>query len=89
MRTKNIFNQKVSEIGKLSFSTIMLHFPYKVDNLRQTFFQFDFKNNSKIVSTFLVNNIFRSSHRRRSVRIGVLSKFRKIHRKTPVPESLF
>ena len=37
-------------------------------------------------SKFLLT--FRSSHRRCSVRIGVLRKF-AIHRKTPVPESLF
>ena len=33
--------------------------------------------------------IDRSSHRRCSVKKGLLKKFRKIHRKTPVPESLF
>ena len=33
--------------------------------------------------------LFRSSHQRCSVRKGVLKKFHKIQRKTPVPESLF
>ena len=33
--------------------------------------------------------IFRSSHRRCSVKKGVLRNFTKFTRKTPVPESLF
>ena len=33
--------------------------------------------------------LFTSSHRGLSVRKGVLKNFHKIHRKTPVPKSLF
>ena len=49
---------------------------------------FIFKTIYKYVTEQYEKNIYKSSHRRCSIKKSVLKKFHKIHRKTSVSESL-
>ena len=88
-----IWNTSSLQIWQNDFNTIfLLEDPQKVSCLIWKLFCNTFQiicRNYKIWITLVYPNIFRSSHRRCSVRKRCSKKFHEIYRKTTMPESLF
>ena len=83
MKYLNLMKETVKILG--------VHFSYNKKQEQEKNFQKHIVDTENVLRPWLMRNLMkvRSSHRKCSVKKGALKKFLKIHRKTPVPESLF